>query len=239
MVCHLPSSNSHSSPLLILNFSAFFLVILSLKDRRTAHHTQINIEINCDSIAHLLNELDPSKFHGPDDVLARLLKLLAVEISPCLKLLFSAPLHQGFIPQVWKQAIVTPLFNKCNGSNPSNYRPISLTCICCKILEYIIHTNIMSHFSSCNILCRHSIWILKNYSAELQLIKVSHDLAYSLNNKGQTDVVLLDFSNTFGKVSHHLLQNYNTMEFRTGFLIFYYYALNVLYVEAPLPNRLT
>jgi len=42
-------------------------------------------------------------------------------------------------------------------------------------------------------------------SAELQLIKVSHGLAYSLNNKGQSDVVLLDFSKAFDKVSHHLL----------------------------------
>jgi len=45
-----------------------------------------NIEINCEGIAHLLNELDPSKSHGPDDVLAGLLKLLAVEISPCSSL---------------------------------------------------------------------------------------------------------------------------------------------------------
>ena len=39
---------------------------------------------------------------------------------------------------------------------------------------------------------------------ELQLIEVSHDLAYSLNNKSQTDIVLLNFSKTF-KVLHHLL----------------------------------
>ena len=71
-----------------------------------------NIEINCEDIAHLLNELDPSKSHGPDDVPARLLKLLAVEISLCLKLLFSASFHQGIIPQAWKKAIVTPLLRK-------------------------------------------------------------------------------------------------------------------------------
>jgi len=88
-----------------------------------------NIEINCQGIACLLNELDPSKSHGPDDVPARLLKLLAVKISPYLKLFSSASLHQGIIPQVWKQAIVTALFKKGNRSNPSNYQPISLTCI--------------------------------------------------------------------------------------------------------------
>ena len=40
-----------------------------------------NIDIICKGIARLLNELDPSKSHGPDDVPARLLKVLAIEIS--------------------------------------------------------------------------------------------------------------------------------------------------------------
>ena len=73
------------------------------------------MKYNCEDITRLLNELDPSKSHGPDDVLAKLLKLLAVEISPCLKLLFSASLHQGIIPRVWKQAIVTPFLRRAIG----------------------------------------------------------------------------------------------------------------------------
>ena len=69
-----------------------------------------NIEICCEGITCLLNDLDPSKSHGPDEVPARLPKSMAAEISPSLKLIFSASLHQGAIPQIWKQAIVTPLF---------------------------------------------------------------------------------------------------------------------------------
>ena len=164
-----------------------------------------NIEISCEGITHLLNDLDPTKSHGPDEVPARFLKLMAAEISPSLRLLFSASLHQGSIPQVWKQAIVTPLFKKGDRSNPSNYRPISLTCICCKVLEHIVHTNIMSHFSMHNVLSESQFGFRKNHSAELQLIKTSHDFAVCLNNQGQTDAVLLDFSKAFDKVPHHLL----------------------------------
>ena len=165
----------------------------------------LNIEITCEGIKKLLDDVDPSKSHGPDEVPGRLLKLLSAEVSPCLKLVFSASLHQGILPRAWKQAIVTPLFKKGDRTNPSNYRPISLTCICCKTLEHILHTNIMSHFSNYSILSDTQFGFRKNYSAELQLIKVSHDLAYSLNNKGQTDVILLDFSKAFDKVPHHLL----------------------------------
>ena len=50
----------------------------------------------------------PSKSPGPDHIPTRLLKLLAVEIAPCLKLLFSGSLHQGKVPLEWKKALVCP-----------------------------------------------------------------------------------------------------------------------------------
>ena len=62
--------------------------------------SNIEIKCTCEGIAHLLNELDLSKFHGPDDEPSRLLKPLAVDISSCPQLLFFASLHQGIIPQV-------------------------------------------------------------------------------------------------------------------------------------------
>ena len=55
-------------------------------------------------IAKLLSELDPSKSSGPDRIPPMLLKMLAIEISICLKLLFSASLLQGNVPSDWKRA---------------------------------------------------------------------------------------------------------------------------------------
>jgi len=163
------------------------------------------IEISIDGVNKLLRELDPSKSQGPDKVPARLLKLMANEISSSLSLVFSASLHQGIVPEDWKQAFVTPLYKKGARSNPANYRPISLTCICSKMLEHIVHTNIMSHLTNLNILSDSQFGFRKNYSAELQLIKTTHDIALNLNAKSQTDVILLDFSKAFDKVSHRLL----------------------------------
>ena len=61
-------------------------------------------------------------------------------------------LQQGNIPDDWKKALVTPLFKKGNRNNPVNYRPISLTSVCCKLLERIIYSNIISHLNEHNIL---------------------------------------------------------------------------------------
>ena len=50
----------------------------------------------------------------------------------------------------------------------------------------------------------------KRRSAELQLLQTIHDLTCNLNQKSQTDMILLDFSKAFDKVSHrHLLLKLN------------------------------
>ena len=39
------------------------------------------------------------------------------------------------VPTDWKTATVTPIFKKGTRTEPGNYRPVSLTCVTCKILE--------------------------------------------------------------------------------------------------------
>jgi len=64
----------------------------------------------------------------------------------------------------------------------------------------------MLHLQKHNILSNTQFGFRKHHSAELQLIQTTHDLALNLNNKSQTDAILLDFSKAFDKVSHqHLI----------------------------------
>jgi hypothetical protein len=44
----------------------------------------------------------------------------------------------GCIPSDWKYANVAPAYKKGEKYNAANYRPISLTCISCKIMEHVI-----------------------------------------------------------------------------------------------------
>ena len=45
--------------------------------------------------------------------------------------------YTGDLPEDWLLANVTPIFKKGDWADPGNYRPISLTSICCKLLEHI------------------------------------------------------------------------------------------------------
>ena len=63
---------------------------------------------------------------------------------------------------------VCGVFKKGEKSDPSNYRPISLTCIASKILEHIVHSHVMKHFEHYNVLtdCQHGF--RSKRSTELQ-----------------------------------------------------------------------
>ena len=57
---------------------------------------------------------------------------------------------QATVPGDWHQTNVAPAYEKGEKYDPANYRPVSLTCICCK--TYIPASKIMQHLSEHDIL---------------------------------------------------------------------------------------
>ena len=79
------------------------------------------------------------------------------EISPILALIFNETLAWGDVPDDWRQAYISPVFEKGEKCDAANYRPVSLRCICCKTLEHILVSNINKHSALDSILadCQH------------------------------------------------------------------------------------
>ena len=163
------------------------------------------IDISCSGVKALIDGLDTSKAPGPDDISPKLLKLIPEEASRCLKLIFESSLRKSEVPSDWKKALITPLFKKGAKSDPKNYRPVSLTSIPCKLLEHIIKSALYTHLDNHQIITDRQHGFRKKYSCTSQLLTLVHSLAESINSKGQTDVIFLDFSKAFDKVSHKKL----------------------------------
>ena len=170
------------------------------------------IQIDPNGVVELLKNLITHKAAGPDKIPAYLLKEANMEIVPILTFIFQASLQQNSVPSDWKIASIVPLFKKGNHSLPNNYRPVSLSCICSKILEHIVYLHIFAHLSKHNILCDQQHGFRQSRSCETQLIITINDFAESLNRDEQTDVIFLDFSKAFNKVSNqhlfHKLHHY-------------------------------
>ena len=100
-----------------------------------------------------------------------------------------------------------PVYKKGNKKDPGNYRPVSLTCICSKIMEHIIYSCMFDHLNHFQALRDEQHGFRRHRSCETQLISTVHDLAQCLNQRGQCDVLLLDFCKAFDKVPHCRLFN--------------------------------
>ena len=108
--------------------------------------------ISVNGILKLLQYLKPNKAAGPDRLKPILLKELREEIAPVVQTIFERSIQTGKLPADWCRAQVTPIFKKGKTSSAANYRPISLTCILCKVLEHIMASHLVKHLNKHDLL---------------------------------------------------------------------------------------
>jgi hypothetical protein len=175
------------------------------KPAGTSYPSMPNIKVKEEGVKRLLQKTNPNKACGPDLITSRILKDLSSELTPFLTLIFQKTIDEGEVPSNWKYANVTALFKKGDKFKASNYRPVSLTCLCCKLQEHLLTTNILKHLEKYNILtnCQHGFHARR--SCQTQLLTLTHHLASSLDSGIQQDLVILDFSKAFDKVPHQRL----------------------------------
>ena len=137
------------------------------------------IKIDLNGVLKLLSNLKPDKAAGPDSIKPAVLKQLKIEIASVIYLLFEKTLQTRQLPSDWKKAQVCPLFKKCDKTEPSNYRPISLTCILCKVMEHIIASKLSTHLNKPNIL--YELGFREKRLCETHLIQLVEDLGRQLS----------------------------------------------------------
>ena len=158
------------------------------------------LNITTEGVEKLHRGLNPGKAAGPDGMTARMMKLLSEEIAPILTSIFRQSLVTGTLPTDWTKAFISPVFKKGDRSSPANYRPVSLTCIACKLMEHILCTHIRAHLDHHQILAPENHGFRSRHSCETQLLLTTHDLLKERDNGKQIDVAILDFFKAFNTV---------------------------------------
>ena len=119
------------------------------------------------------------------DLTPIVLKELRVEIAPVICLLFERSLRTVNCLQNGLKLKYVP-FSRRDKSDPANYRPISLTCILCKVMEHIIASNTSKHHIQHDILYELQHGFREKRSCETQLIQLVEDLSRQLTLRNQT-----------------------------------------------------
>jgi hypothetical protein len=130
------------------------------------------------------------------------LKNLKHELLTPLQILFQQSLHSGKVPTDWKNAKVIPIFKKGSKGEPGNYRPVSLTCSICKVMESIVRDAITSHLTRNDLINKSQHGFANSRSCQTNLIEFMDFVTRSVDSGEAVDVVYLDFSKAFDKISH-------------------------------------
>lgn len=158
-----------------------------------------------DLVLKYIRRLKTSSSAGPDGLPAVFYKETGCLIALPLSMIFNFSLQEGVIPDVWKLASVVPVFKKGQPGDPGNYRPISLTCIACKLMECGIKDTLMLFMINCGILNASQHGFMMNKSTTTQLLECNFDWNVAIKNKHNVDVVYLDFAKAFDSVVHSKL----------------------------------
>ena len=177
--------------------------IPTLQGEKQPSAKPIQIEVN--GVEKLLKNIKTNKASGPDNIPNQLLKETASEIAPALAAIFKQSLDSGTLPDDWLTANIAPVFKKGNRHEAVNYRPVSLTCVCCKLLEHIVCRHILCHLEEFSILSALQHGFRKGLSCVTQLLLTLHDITSIHDRKLQVDMAILDFSKAFDTVPHQRL----------------------------------
>ena len=160
------------------------------------------VTISEERVTELLANLHPNKAPGPDGIHSRILKELAEEITKPICKIFDMSLNEGTLPAEWRTATVTPIFKKGRKQDPGNYRPVSLTCVLCNVMEKLVRQSVVEHLEQNKLISDEKHGFVRGRSCITQLLDVLDDWTTALEEGYSIDAIYMDFRKAFDSVPH-------------------------------------
>ena len=158
----------------------------------------INEEFSMDELQEAIKNTKANSAPGGDTISYSMIKELPDKANKQLLNLFNEIWKEGTLPREWKHAIITPVRKpEKEQSDPTSYRPISLTSSLCKVLEKMITSRLQWYLESNNLLAKEQTGFRRGKGTTDQIIKLHDQIHRYINNKGYTVGVFLDFEKAY------------------------------------------
>lgn len=201
---NITTNPSKISNLFAKQFSSVFIAennnaIPTLPNSSRNSNSIETITITKEKIQKAITTMKVDASAGPDGVHPLLLKKIPGFLEPISDIMRYS-LDTGDVPKEWKTAIVTPIYKKGDKLEPSNYRPISLTSIVCKIMEKIIVEQLTAFLIANSIIPKNQHGFLPGKSVSTNLLQCVNNWTDNHDKNIPTDIVYLDFEKAFDRV---------------------------------------
>ena len=164
-----------------------------------------NIMITREKVLKKLKAIKTNKSPGPDRMHPRVLHEIADSIVDPITHIYCTSLKTMTLPAEWRHAIVTAIYKKGPKTLASNYRPVSLTPILCKVMESFIRDATHEHMIANNLYSDKQFGFINARSTTLQMLHVLDIWSRILDEGGTIDAIYCDFMKAFDKVPHERL----------------------------------
>ena len=160
----------------------------------TGEEPLTDVDITEEKVMAKLQKLRPDSAPGPDKLWPRILERLADVLASPLAIVYTRCLGEGTVPPDWKLANVAPIFKKGSKGSVANYRPVSLTCVLCKVMESILTDAIVLHLSQNNLIRQSQHGFMARKSCLTNLLEYLEELSELVDSGHAVDIVYLDFA---------------------------------------------
>ena len=108
-------------------------------------------------------------------------------------------------PDKCKTAKVKPLYKKGTNTEPKNYRPVSLLPILSKVLERVVHNQLVEHLEKYEILFEYQSGFRSKHSVNTCLAHLSNQILKGFETGQSTGMILIDLQKAFDTLDHDIL----------------------------------
>uniref|UniRef100_A0A8C7SDK1 Reverse transcriptase domain-containing protein n=1 Tax=Oncorhynchus mykiss TaxID=8022 RepID=A0A8C7SDK1_ONCMY len=162
-------------------------------------------QIHSADVLKELQNLDPYKSAGLDNLDHFFLKLSAEIVATPITSLFNLSFVSSEIPKDWKAAAVIPLFKGGDTLDPNCYRPISILSCLSKVFESQVNKQITDHFESHHTFSAMQSGFRAGHGCTSATLKVLNDILTAIDKKHYCAAVFIDLAKSFDSVNHHIL----------------------------------
>ncbi|GFU28905.1 RNA-directed DNA polymerase from mobile element jockey [Trichonephila clavipes] len=154
-------------------------------------------------VQEYIKKLKINKSPGLDLITNRILKNLPLKFVLFIVMLFNLLMENCHFPKNWKTAMVVLILKpNSDGTQPQNYRPISLLRSLSKAYEFVLLNRLNQHCIARNIIIPEQHGCVTQCPTVTQLLRVTELIHHGFQNNQATGMLFVDIAKAFDKIWH-------------------------------------